>query len=391
MNSVLPMLSQTQHAVESNPCMVAGALIHGDAVHYIALAQILEHPEEMLRSDAEHRRADANVGIERDDFVVLQFLAEAVDEVDFRADGPCGTGGRSPHGLDDALGRTDLIGGLGNFEAAFGMRDDANAGMLAADTLDLLRREALMHGAIALPENDARAANRFRRVSAKFLVGIPDDHLFERDAHAIAGVASEVLIGKEENFFAILEGPLHDPGGVGAGAHRAAMLTGKGFDGRGRVHISNGDDLAQVQERREFTPAGFDLTDVGHIGHGATGVQVGENDGLVLAAKNVRALGHKVHAAKDDVAALCLRSLEGELEGVTTEISKLDDFVALVVMAQNHDILAEASFRGSDAVVERVVRHKKVRIEVAPYAGFDFRSADGGRLVCADEGARNGY
>src|SRR6266436_2989423 len=236
------MLSQTQHAVEGNAGMVARALIDGDAVHYVALAQIFERPEEMLRSDTEHRRADANAGIERDDFVILQFLAEAVDEVDFRADGPFGAGGRSLDGCDDTLGRADLIGGLCDFEAAFGMRDDANAGMLAAEALDLLRRKALVHGAIALPEDNARAADRFRRVSAKFLIGIPDDHLFERNAHAIAGVASKVLVGKEENFFALLEGPLHDPGGVGAGADRAALLTGKVFDGRGRVHVGDGDD-----------------------------------------------------------------------------------------------------------------------------------------------------
>src|SRR5207244_5278398 len=87
--------------------------------------------------------------------------------------------------------------------------------LLAADAIDLLRREALVHGAIALPEDDARAANRSRRVSAKFLVGIPDDHLFEGDAHAIAGVAAEVLVGEEKHFFACLEGPVHDASGVG--------------------------------------------------------------------------------------------------------------------------------------------------------------------------------
>src|SRR6266446_3497051 len=365
--------------------MVAGAFVDGDAVDDVALAQIFERPEEMLWRDAEHRGADTNAGIERDDFVIPQFLAEAVDEVDFRADGPLRASGRSFYGFDNAFCRADLIGGLGNLEAAFGMRDDANAGMLAADARDLLRREALVHRAIALPEDGARAANRFRRVSAIFLIRIPNDHLFERDAHAIAGVASEVLIGKEENFFAVLEGPLHDPGGVGAGADRAAMLTGKGFDGGGRVHVGNGDDLARVEERSEFAPAGFDLTDIRHIGHGATGIQVGKNNHLVLAAKNVGALGHEVHTAEDDVATFSLRSLEGKLEGVATEIGELDDFVALVVMAQNHDILAQAGFGGSDTVVERVVRHKKVRIEVAPYASFDFRRADGSRLVRADE------
>ena len=111
----------------------------------------------------------------------------------------------------------------------------------------------------------------------------------------------------------------------------------------------------------------------------------------MLAAENVRALGHEVHAAEDDVASLGLRSLEGELEGVTTEIGKLDDFVALVVMAQNHDIPAQAGLRAIDTVIQGIVRHKEVGIEVASYSGFDFRRADGGRLVCADEGARDGY
>src|SRR6202158_5882669 len=90
------MLAQTEHAVESNPRMVASALVNGNAVNDVTLAQIFERPKKMLRSNAKHRRADTNAGIERDDFVVLQLLAEAVDEVNFRADGPCGTGGGRP-------------------------------------------------------------------------------------------------------------------------------------------------------------------------------------------------------------------------------------------------------------------------------------------------------
>src|SRR2546429_679319 len=222
----------------------------------------------------------------------------------------------------------------------------------------LLRREAVVHGAIALPEDDARAANRSRRVSAKFLVGIPDDHLFEGDAHAIAGVAAEVLVGEEKHFFACLEGPVHDASGVGTGANRAAMLAGKGFDGRGRVHICDRDDRARIEERRELAPAGLHLADVGHVGHGASSVQVGKNDGLMPAAKNVRALGHKGHAAEDDVAALSLRSLEGEFEGITAEIGELDDFVALVVMAHNHYVPAQAGLRGSNPGIKRVVRQQ---------------------------------
>src|SRR2546430_12635746 len=41
---------------------------------------------------------------------------------------------------------------------------------------------SLVHGTITLPEDDARALNRFQCVSAKFLVGIPNNHLLDRDA-----------------------------------------------------------------------------------------------------------------------------------------------------------------------------------------------------------------
>src|SRR6266481_4105663 len=385
------MLAQSEHAVESNARMVAGALVNGDAVDDIAFAEILERPEEVLRSNAEHRGANAHAAVERDDLVVSQFLAEAIDKMDFGADGPLGAGRRSLDGFDNAFRRADLIGGLGDLEAAFRVNDDANAGMLAADAPDLLRREALVHGAVALPEDDAGVANCFGRVAAKFLVRIPDDHLFEGNAHAVAGVAAEMFVGEEQNSFADLEGPLHDFGGVGAGADGAAMLAREGFDSGSGVHVCDRDDRARIEERGEFAPAGFYLADVGHVGHGATGIEVGQNDGLMLTAKDVRAFGHEVHAAEDDIAAFGLGGLEGELEGVAPEIGEFYDFVALIVMAKNHCVFAQASFGGGDAVIQSIVRHEEIGIEVAAYPGFDFRRVEGWRLVCADEGARNGY
>ncbi len=162
--------------------------------------------------------------------------------MDFRADSPFRASRRSFDCFDDALGRADFIGGLGDLEAALGMGDDANAGMLAANAGDLLRRKALVHGTVALPQNDPRPANLVRRIATKFLVGIPNNHLLERDAHAIGSVAAEMLIGEKENFLAAFEGPLHDRGSVRAGANGASMFTGEGFDGCGRVHISDGSD-----------------------------------------------------------------------------------------------------------------------------------------------------
>src|SRR5260370_1329272 len=145
----------------------------------------------MLRSDAEHGGANATVGIERDDSVVCEFLAKAVDKVNFRANGPLGASRRRLNSLDDALGRADLVGRLCDLEAAFGVSDDANARMLAADALDLLRREALVHGAIALPQNDARGADGFRRVFTKLLVRVAHDHLLEGNCQAGARSAAK--------------------------------------------------------------------------------------------------------------------------------------------------------------------------------------------------------
>src|SRR5260370_9883553 len=179
------MLAQSEDAVESNSRVVSSAFIDGDAVDDVAFAQIFEGPEEMLRGDAKHGCANANAGIERDDSVVFEFLAKAVDKVNFRANGPLGASGRRLNSFDDALGRADLVGRLCDLEAAFGMGNDANARMLAADALDLLRREALVHGAIALPEDDARAANRFRSVSAKFLIRVPNDHFVDGIHHTM--------------------------------------------------------------------------------------------------------------------------------------------------------------------------------------------------------------
>jgi hypothetical protein len=57
-------------------------------------------------------------------------------------------------------------------------------------------------------------------------------------------------------------------------------------------------------------------------------------------------------------------------------------------MAEDDDVFAEASTGGGDALVERIVGHQEVRVEVAAYALFDFGGAQGGGLLCADEGRR---
>ena len=66
------------------------------------------------------------------------------------------------------------------------------------------------------------------------------------------------------------------------------------------------------------------------------------------AAEDVGALRHEVHAAEDDDLRLRTRGgLPGQLEGVTAEIRELDDVVALVVVPQDDQPLAEAAARAS--------------------------------------------
>src|SRR5690348_17577458 len=86
------------------------------------------------------------------------------------------------------------------------MDNHANAGMLAPYARDLLRREALMDGAIAPPQDDARVANCLGGIPAKLLVRVPDNHLVERDAHAIAGIAAKM---RSEEHTSELQSPVH--------------------------------------------------------------------------------------------------------------------------------------------------------------------------------------
>ena len=85
------------------------------------------------------------------------------------------------------------------------MDDDADAGMLPADGLNLPRGEALVNRAVPFPQDHLRALHLLGIESAEDLVRIPDDHLVERDAHLVRGVAAEMLIGQEQHLLAVRE------------------------------------------------------------------------------------------------------------------------------------------------------------------------------------------
>ena len=92
----------------------------------------------------------------------------------------------------------------------------------------------------------------------------------------------------------------------------------------------------------QHVPALGDLLGGGHVGHRAAGRQVGQDHLLVGRGQDVGGLGHEVHAAEDDVLRLRAgRRVPGQLEGVAGDVGELDDLVALVVVAEDEDPVAE--------------------------------------------------
>ena len=103
-----------------------------------------------------------------------------------------------------------------------------------------------------------------------------------------------------------------------------------------------------------LVPGGFDLVDGGHVGHRAAGGHVGQHDGHALAAalgqllgpigQDVGRLGHEVHAAEDDAAAIAaVGGHLAELIAVAAQVGEGDHLVLLIVMAQNQQLRAQAA------------------------------------------------
>ena len=78
--------------------------------------------------------------------------------------------------------------------------------------------------------------------AAEDLVRIPHDHLVERNAHLVGGVAAKMLVGKEEDLLAALERPLQRRRGVRRRADGAAALADERFDRRGGVDVGDRHD-----------------------------------------------------------------------------------------------------------------------------------------------------
>ena len=74
----------------------------------------------------------------------------------------------------------------------------------------------------------------------------------------------------------------------------------------------------------------------------------GRIDPLVVAGEDVGRLGHEVHAAEDDVGGGALSAANrASLKRVAAGVGPLDDLVALVVVAEDQQPVAELRLRGA--------------------------------------------
>ena len=164
-------------------------------------------------------------------------------------------------------------------------------GCCDAHVLDLPDGEARVHRAVALPEDHARALRPASGSSAApDLVRIPDDHLVERHAELVGGVAPEVLIGQEEDLLAALPRPLQRRRGIRRGADDAAAFAAERFDRRGGIDVGDRDDRRSRcrASARDRSSTLLELIRARHVGHRAAGGEVGQDDLLVVARSGRR-------------------------------------------------------------------------------------------------------
>jgi excinuclease ABC subunit C len=298
--------------------------------------------------DPRHGGARAHDGIERDDLSIGVLGREPVDEVDLGPDRDRSPARRVGDGLDDVVRRADEIGHLDDLVGALRVHDHEAVWVLGSEPLDLGWLEALMDRAVPLPQQKWRRLDRARFERGDATPWVDDDHVVRAEAELVAGVASEVLVGKEQHLVTALraaveaERPPKHRAGVRGGADGSAAVSDKCLQRRRGVHVGDRDDPLDVDEPCQLLEDLLDVICVGHVGHRAAGTEIGQDDYLVGTGEDVGRLGHEVHAAEDDVGGVLLAcGVAGERKGVATGIGELHHVVALVVVAEDDEASAE--------------------------------------------------
>ena len=142
------------------------------------------------------------------------------------------------------------------------------------------------------------------------------------------------------------------------------MSSDEGLNRGRRIDVGDGDDRRDVHAHLgELAPRDFELIFRRHVGHRAPGREIRQHDLLVRAAQDVGTLRHEVHAAEDDVfSGVPRRGGLRQLQRVADVVGELDDFVALVVVAEDDEAFAERLLGCSDPRVHLVVGQTEVAV-----------------------------
>jgi hypothetical protein len=240
--------------------------------------------------------------------------------------------------------------------------DDLAVRVFLPEGLDLLHVEARMDRTVPLPQEQLRLACLLGGQTAPRFVRIPHRHAIEGNAELPSGVPTEMLVGEHHELLAPLPRPRHDGGRIGRRADHAAVGADEGLNLGRRIDVGDGDDGRDVDTHLgELAPRNLELIARRHVGHGAARREIRQDHFLLRPAQDVGALRHEMHAAEDDEVggvSRCCRARE--LQRVADEIGELDDFVALIVMPEDDEAIAERALRGGDARVHLVFRQAEI-------------------------------
>ena len=136
---------------------------------------------------------------------------QALHHVDLGGDRDHRARGRVGDPILDPLRRAHPVGDLDEIVRALGVHDHLHVGVLGPGRLRRARAEALVHRAVALPQEQRRVLDVALLEVAAVAVRVPHAHVGVAEAHVETGVAAEVLVGEEEDLVAALERPRRAP------------------------------------------------------------------------------------------------------------------------------------------------------------------------------------
>src|SRR5687768_4773840 len=173
--------------------------VNNNLVYHNPVGEIIHRPRKILRRDAIHRRAHAQVRSEEMNLFIGKTLLQAIDEIHLGTDRPLRTARGVLDRLDDERSRAVKIALLDHLAYALRMHQHLHAWNIFADLIDVPRLEPSVHRTMPSPQDQFRGAQFVFGVSTEIFMRVPQRHFIEWYSELRTGVSSEMLIGKKEH------------------------------------------------------------------------------------------------------------------------------------------------------------------------------------------------